>query len=150
MLENCKIIKTKRKSRLIAEREIIDFDQLYDSIVDQISDVINNSKNYKEEFQIIYNKRQSIKVKSANVIKIPKMMIENRIQLMNQVQEKFEYEDYDCVHLEKKSGDISGLIISWSDFEDIEPFDFKENIENQFEIIDIDNLDENDISTKMS
>ena len=142
MLENAKIVATKRKSKIVAEREKIDFEDIYYNILKQLASVIDSSKNYKEEFRIVWDKRQSPKIKEQNIIRIPKMMIENRIQLFNHVLDQLEYEDYDAVNIEKPSGDICGFIVKWSDFDDIKPFEFKENQDEGFEILDLDKDDD--------
>ena len=135
MIEYAEVIAARRKSQILNERENIDFKKLFEKLQLQISQVINrHTESSQVKFTICQSKSIFPLLDFSIPLVIPKIYLENKIELFEQIEDWLELFDYDYLPIVNSKKDLVGFTVSWEDQMEVEPFDFSDKLEDEVEI----------------
>ena len=139
MLESAEVLAARRKSFILNERKKIDFLQEFENVKKQIATgIYKHHKVSTVEFKIM-TKNSKVPINSSIVpIFTSWMCRENRRELFNLVQDWLESKNYDYFEVYNRRKNFSGFIVSWEDYLEVDPLEFKEEEPE----IEIDSLTE--------
>lgn len=135
MLEYAEVVASRRKARILTEREIIDFKKLFEDLQLDIARIINrHTESSQIKFTICQTKSIFPILDLSTPLLIPKMYPENKVELFEQIEDWLVAYDYEYFPILNSKKELVGFTVSWEDEMDIDPFDFIEKPEE----VDVD------------
>lgn len=136
MLEPAEVLAARRKSVILHERKKIDFVQEFQNVKEQVAKGIYKHKKLTSvEFKIMIGNSKLPSGRVVEPIITSWSCKENRREFFNLIQEWLESKNYDYIEVYNRRKNLSGFIVSWQEYLEVDPFVF-ETEENEVVIED--------------